>query len=132
VVASTLLRFAFVGLANTFTGLLFIYAAKFFGDFGDVSANALGYSVGICLSFALNRSWTFKHRGSTVWTFVGFVLVQLIAYLANLATVLAALALGINGYVAQALAIVPYASISYLLSKHLVFPPKPRRCQVPD
>lgn len=115
-------RFLSVGVANTLVGLLAIYAAKWFLLLGDVAANAFGYSVGLLLSFALNSRWTFAYRGPHLPALAKFVLVFLVAYAMNLATVLGAIQyLGLNGYVAQAMGIVPYTLTSYLASKYLVF-----------
>jgi len=49
--------------------------------------------------------------------------VIVIAYLANLATVSAALYWGLNSYVAQALGVVPYALVSYFGFKKFAFAP---------
>lgn len=115
-------RFLSVGAANTLVGLLVIYAAKWFLLLGDVAANAFGYTVGLLLSFALNSRWTFAYRGPYLPALVKFVFVTLVAYAMNLATVLGAiLYLGLNGYVAQAMGIVPYTLTSYLASKYMVF-----------
>ena len=47
-------KFLGVGVANTLVALLVIYAAKWYLGLGDVAANALGYSVGLFISFTLN------------------------------------------------------------------------------
>lgn len=115
-------RFFSVGVANTFVGLSFIYAAKWLFHIGDVAANLLGYSVGLLLSFALNSRWTFAYRGPHLPALGKFLLVTLVAYSTNLLTVLVAIEyFGLNAYVAQASGVVPYTLISYLASKYLVF-----------
>jgi len=115
-------RFLSVGVANTVAGLLIIYAAKWFLLLGDVTANAIGYSVGLLLSFALNSRWTFAYRGPHLPALVKFVFVTLAAYRMNLVTVLGAIRyFGVDGYVAQAMGIVPYSLTSYLASKYVVF-----------
>lgn len=115
-------RFLSVGVANTVVGLLVIYLAKWFLHLGDVAANAFGYSVGLLLSFTLNSRWTFSYKGPNLPALVKFVFVTLAAYGMNLATVLSAITyFGLNGYVAQAMGIVPYTLTSYLASKYLVF-----------
>lgn len=115
-------RFLSVGVANTLVGLLVIYAAKWFFQVGDVAANALGYSVGVLVSFALNSRWTFAYRGPRLPALAKFLLVALAAYCMNLLTVMTAIHyIGLNGYVAQALGIPPYTLTSYLASKYLVF-----------
>ena len=115
-------RFISVGVANTLVGLLVIYAAKWLLRLGDVPANALGYAVGLLLSFALNSRWTFAYRGPYLPALVKFVAVVLVAYAMNLFTVLGAISyFGLNGYIAQAMGIVPYTLTTYLASKYLVF-----------
>ena len=58
------LRFALTGVVNTCVGLMFIFAAKYFLEFGDIAANALGYGVGLIVSFVLNALWTFHYAGA--------------------------------------------------------------------
>jgi len=118
----TLARFGVVGIINTMAGLTIIFVAKWLGGLGDVMANLVGYGVGVMISFVLNRQWTFGHVGPRGAAFVRFVLVLTVAYMLNLLTVLGAISVGINGYMAQAMGIIPYFAFSYLASKHLVFP----------
>ena len=118
----SMIRFGVAGVANTCIGLAIIYAAKWFLGVGDVEANVTGYSAGVLLSFAFNKRWTFGHPGGTLPAFFRFLAVLGIAYLLNLLTVIGALGLGIESYVAQALGVIPYAVFSYLGCKHLVFP----------
>lgn len=120
-------RFLSVGVLNLLFGLLVIYGAKWFLQWGDVAANALGYSAGLALSFTLNSRWTFGYRGARAPAAVKFVLVALLAYAVNLLTVLLALRLDLNDYLAQALGVPPYTLASYFLNKYLVF-----RTQPPD
>lgn len=115
-------KFIGVGALNTLLGLLVIYAAKWFLQFGDAAANALGYAVGLSISFMLNGSWTFAYRGPRLPAFGRFLLAMALAYCANLMTVLSAIhLLGVNGYVAQALGIPPFTLTSFLASKYMVF-----------
>lgn len=118
---NSLMKFAAVGLANTLLGLGVIYAAKWFLHFGDLAANLVGYGIGVAFSFVFNKRWTFGHFGNNTSAFFRFLAVLLFAYLVNLMTVIGALRLGVNGFIAQALGVVPYAVLSYLGSKHFVF-----------
>jgi putative flippase GtrA len=115
------MKFAAVGLANTLIGLGIIYAAKWFLRFSDLAANLVGYGTGIAFSFVFNKRWTFGHFGNNASAFFRFVAVLLVAYLVNLMTVIGALHLGVNGFIAQALGVAPYAVLSYFGSKHFVF-----------
>jgi len=107
-------RFALVGVANTLLGLLVIYAAKWVAGLPDFAANLIGYSVGLTVSYFLNARWTFAFRGAHGAAAPRFVLVIVVAYLANIATVYALLGLAINSYIAQAAGIVPYTVVGYL------------------
>lgn len=115
-------RFFSVGALNTLVGLLVIYAAKWFFQFGDFTANATGYGIGILLSFVLNSRWTFSYRGAQVPAFARFLAVTAVAYGINLLTVMMAIRLlDIDGYVAQALGILPYTVTAYLGSRYIAF-----------
>ena len=119
--SSSLVRFLLTGAANTLLGLAIIYALKLLG-MHDVAANLLGYALGIWISYAMHASWSFEYRGSIRAALPRYVLVTVLAYLANLATVSVALYWWeLNGYVAQALGIPPYALVSYLGSRLYVF-----------
>ena len=122
------LRFGIVGLFNTALGLGVIFAGKALGGLGDLAANAIGYAVGIAASFALNRNWTFRHKGEIKRAFWRFVAVFGIAYVLNLATVFGLRDFaGLNAYVAQAIGIVPYTLFSYWASAHYAFSPKDKQ-----
>jgi putative flippase GtrA len=114
-------RFLSVGVLNTLFGLLVIFAAKWWLAMGDVAANALGYGAGLALSFTLNSRWTFGYQGAQLPALLKFLLVAGLAYAMNLLTVLLAIRLGLNGYLAQAMGIPPYTLTTYFASKYLVF-----------
>lgn len=133
----TLMRYLLVGIANTLVGLSTIYFAMYILQLGVVSANAFGYSIGILLSFALNKTWTFSNGDHVVASFLRYILVLAVAYWANLATVLFAdshfdlnpyaavlfanTRFDINPYMAQAIGIIPYTAIGYLGSRYFAF-----------
>jgi putative flippase GtrA len=119
--SSSLVRFLLTGAANTLLGLAIIYALKLLG-MHDVTANLLGYALGISISYAMHAAWSFSYRGSIRAALPRYVLVTVLAYLANLATVSVALYWwGLNGYVAQAFGIPPYVLVGYLGAKLYVF-----------
>ncbi|GGY91463.1 GtrA family protein [Novosphingobium colocasiae] len=117
-----LVRFGLVGLANTATSACVIFAAIRLGS-GDYAANALGYAVGLCLSFALNRGWTFGVRGAVrLSEIVRFGAVVGLSYLVNL-TVLSIMR--DHGFresvIGQGAAMVAYSVCFYILSRRFVF-----------
>jgi putative flippase GtrA len=117
-----LLRYLSVGVANTLVGLLVIYACKWALGTDDALANLIGYGVGILLGFHVNKKWTFGHEGDYWTSLLRYLGVLACAYLANLVTVLYAIeGLGIDGYLAQPLGIVPYTLIGYLGGYYFAF-----------
>jgi putative flippase GtrA len=118
----TFLRYLAVGTLNTCVGLGTIYIALYWLNLSDPLANLTGYSVGILLSFALNKFWTFSATGAAGTQFIKFFLVNGAAYMINLATVMSCIKiLGANHYVAQAVGVVPYTIIGYLGSRYFAF-----------
>src|SRR6267143_1508072 len=118
------IKFAVVGVANTLAGLFLIYLCKWLLGFGDVIANTCGYSIGLVLSFILNRGWTFRHSGPVFPALVRFLAIFILAYLSNLATVLVAInSLEVNSYLAQASGILPYTVIFFFGSRYVAFVP---------
>lgn len=118
----TFVRFLLVGLLNTLVGLSTIYIAMYLLQLEIVQANALGYAVGILIGFALNKTWTFSSRDHVVSSFIRYLLVLAVAYVANLATVLYTNSrFDLNPYIAQALGIIPYTAIGFLGSRYFAF-----------
>ncbi|MGB7550056.1 MAG: GtrA family protein [Chromatiaceae bacterium] len=111
-----------VGVANTLVGLGAIYFAMYFLRLDIFQANALGYSVGILLSFGLNKAWTFRNNDQVIYSFLRYLLVLAVGYLANLATVLISNShFGLNPYIAQALGVIPYTAIGFMGSRYFAF-----------
>ena len=115
-------RFVIVGGVNTSVGLSVIFGAKFFFGFGDVAANAVGYSIGLTVSFLLNRSWTFRDTGPVWAAAIRFFLAFAASYALNLSTVLLLIhRTGMNAYLSQSIGVPVYTICFYLLSKFIVF-----------
>lgn len=116
-------RFAAVGVANTAVGLALIFAGKAILGMGDAAANFAGYAIALLAGFALNKRWTFGHKGGTVGALGRYLGVLLAAYLANLSVTLWAIdALHVGSYWAQAAGVVPYALLGYLGCRFVAFP----------
>jgi putative flippase GtrA len=119
---SRIWRFSVVGVVNTAVGLAVIYGALFAG-LGDFASNALGYGVGLVVSFVLHRGWTFAGRARTLSRdAIGFGLAWVVAYLANLAVIGVGRSLGFteNPFV-QLGGVLIFAATFYLLTSRLVF-----------
>ncbi len=124
----TALKFAGVGVINTLLCLAVIFGLKSMAGFGDVPANVAGYAVGLSCSFLLNRRWTFAHNDHPLPALLRFLLVFLVSYLLNLATVLAAIHLGCNDYLAHLTGMPLYSIAFYFGCRYFVFPQSaPRR-----
>jgi len=116
-----LLTFCVVGAANTLLGLAVIFALKYWGGMHDGWANAGGYAAGMALSFVLNKTFTFSHSGDVSRSALRFVLVQAVAYLLNLGTVIILIGAGANSYLAQTAGILPYTAAGFIGAKYFAF-----------
>ncbi|PNU04211.1 GtrA family protein [Novosphingobium guangzhouense] len=116
------LRFGVVGALNSLVGLAVIWALLRLGV-GDYPANACSYAVGVCLSFVLNRAWTFAVRGPVGSGEVArFLLVFALSYAANLGVLTLMRALGFaHSLIGQGAAMAAYSVCFFLLSRHFVF-----------
>ena len=115
-------KFVLVGLANTTAGLATIFAAKYFINLGDVSANFLGYGLGLILGFALNASWTFLYQGSYLLAFGLYLLAFGMSYAVNLGIVLLLIhGFGFNSYLAQAAGVPFYTVCFFVICQLVVF-----------
>lgn len=117
-----LLRFAAVGVVNTALGYAVIFACMYLVGLGAVTSNVIGYAVGLIVSYLLNRSFTFRSAAPPRREIIRFVAIFLLAYLANLATlVLLIRHAGVHEGVAQLIAGVVYFALSFVLNKYYVF-----------
>ncbi|SFF85920.1 Putative flippase GtrA (transmembrane translocase of bactoprenol-linked glucose) [Novosphingobium sp. CF614] len=115
-------RFGLVGLANTLVGLAII-AVLLRAGAGDYLANAASYSIGLCLSFVLNRAWTFGQRGPVAGIEARrFVIVFVLSYGANLAVLTLMRGIGFGeSLIGQGAGMVVYSVCFFLLSRRYVF-----------
>jgi putative flippase GtrA len=115
-------RFLVVGLLNTAVGLSVIFAAMGLFGFNDIAANAVGYAVGLTVSFIGNRHWTFRDNGPKGATLARFLLSFAFAYVVNLIVVLFVRdGLHLNPYFAQLAGICVYTPLFFVISRSLVF-----------
>lgn len=119
--AGQAVRYGAVGALNTVVGVAVIYLFMALG-LGDVAANAIGYLVGLSLSYALNSQWTFRYRGAHADAVPRFVLVIAAAYAANLAALLLARDLGgVDSHLAQLFGVAAYVGIGFVGSRLYAF-----------
>ncbi|MBE3596494.1 MAG: GtrA family protein [Hydrogenibacillus sp.] len=78
-------RYLLVGVVNTAVGtgtmLILILAA----GISYWPATAIGFALGVLVSFTLNRAFTFRHRGEVRRTFARFVTVTAVGYVVTFA-----------------------------------------------
>lgn len=117
-----LARFALVGVINTAVGFALILLGLRLG-LGDYAANALGYGLGLGVSYALNRSWTFRAVNAPSWAEFGrFAASFVLAYGANLSVLVLGRAAGLAGQPLLHLAgLGLYSVLFYVLSRTIVF-----------
>lgn len=119
------LRFCSVGVLNTLVGFAIIFGLMRFGGVQYLLANAAGYAVGMVLSFTLNRSWTFAHKGPILHSALQWTLVIAVAYAANISVVFAAHEyFGIDRYLSQAFGVFAYTGLSFLGGRYFAFSPR--------
>lgn len=116
------LRFGAVGLANTAIGLMSIYAIIFFFNANPALANAIGYAIGLAVSFALNRLWTFSDTQSIVKVLPRYLTVAGISYVLNLCVVLIGIRyFGAGPYLVQLFGIAIYTPTMFIGCRLFVF-----------
>lgn len=114
-------RYGVVGTLNTVVSLTVIYLFMALGV-GDVTANAVGYLLGLSLSYVLNSQWTFGYRGAHAGAVPRFLLVLAAAYAANLAALLLARDWGgVDSHLAQLFGVAAYVGIGFVGSWLYVF-----------
>ncbi len=116
------LRFCLVGLANTAIGYGLILGWLLVG-MGDYGANALGFAMGLPISYALHQRLTFRRRERRNWREAkAYGLAFAAAYAVNLGVIALGRASGHAGSpLVQGLAVVAYAVSLYGLTRCLVF-----------
>jgi putative flippase GtrA len=89
---------------------------------GPVTSNVLGYSVGLVVSYLLNRAFTFRSPSVSKVEFLRFVSIVLLAYGANLAVLVFLIRhTEVHKALAQVLAGIVYFALSFLMNKYYVF-----------
>lgn len=73
-------RFLLVGVLNTLVGLTAIYLLLNLLGLNYWLATFLGNSTGAVVSYVLNKTFTFRHKGTIRESFWKFVLVILVCY----------------------------------------------------
>lgn len=116
------ISFGLVGVMNTAIGFGTIVVAQSVFGLHPVLANVLGYAAGLTNSFFMNRAITFQDAARDRASIVRFLVAFAVAYGANLMVLLILLSLMPGAaLVWQAVAMVVYTGIFFVLSKFYVF-----------
>jgi putative flippase GtrA len=119
---SLVARYSVVGFINTVVSYAIILMGLRLGA-GDYGANAVGYLVGIALSYILQRRWAFAVKTPpSIREAARFCAAAVLAYGTNLCVIHLARSMGyIGNPAAQAIAMIAYSFTFFVLSRYVVF-----------
>jgi putative flippase GtrA len=121
-IPKSLFRYLLVGVTNTLVGYGVILFVQLGLGVHAIVANALGYFVGLVVSYWLNRVYTFRSTQSHAKSIPTFVAVAGMCYVLNLAVLQLTIGyLGLSASIAQGLAICSYTIAFFVASRYLVF-----------
>ena len=119
------LSFGLVGVVNTAIGFGVITLAQVVFGLHPVPSNVLGYAAGLTNSYLMNRAFTFRGSAHSTGTALRFLLAFGISYGANLVVLLGLMRVSPeHALLWQAVAMVTYTAIFFLISKLYVFRPQ--------
>lgn len=110
-----------VGAGNTLLGFTVIIFCMSQLGMSPPLANATGMIGGYFLSYALHRRYTFRSTVAHGRGLISFLAVMVIGYAANMAVLMGLIALGVAAVAAQALAILTYVAVTFVLNATYVF-----------
>ena len=113
------LKYNVVGIVNTFLGFSIIYGLMFMGV-SPIVSNAVGYAIGMIVSYFLNVQYTFKMDKHSPVLAVKFFIVLGCSYLFNFAILYWLLEI-LNPYIAQLGAMIVYTVNSFVMIRYFVF-----------
>jgi putative flippase GtrA len=121
-VVEQFLKFGVVGLMNTtLTFVTFTILVKAFGVW-YVAASAVGFAVGACNGFLINRSWTFRGHGGGSSAALRWAIVQSSGLLADLGLIyLLVDGLGLPELAGQALALALVVAVTFFVNRTWTF-----------
>lgn len=115
-------KFILVGICNTVLGYIIIFSLMYLLNISPEISNIAGYSVGLIVSYFLNRNFTFQSTQAKRREFLRFFLVFCIAYVANfLMLEILIYEFGTNYGLSQILAGAVYILFSFFMNKSYVF-----------
>jgi putative flippase GtrA len=113
-----LAKFSLVGLSGYVVNLV-VYTALLRGaGWHYLAAATVSFLVAVTNNYTWNRLWTFHdQRGHVGWQGLRFLVVALVAYLANLALLSGLIAEGMDKVLAQAIAVVLVTPLNFIGNK---------------
>lgn len=76
-----MIRFLAVGMVNTLIGMAIMFGLYNLAGLSYWFSSAANYILVSCLSFILNKKFTFRHQGETFWSGIRFALNIAFCYL---------------------------------------------------
>ena len=118
---STFIKYLIIGVFNTIIGYGVIFILMAFGIIPEI-ANIIGYIIGILVSYALNKFYTFKTKSKSKKEFFRFIVSMICAYLINLFVLIVLYRyFHIDKYIATIIASIFYTLSGYVFSKYFAF-----------
>ena len=113
-----LAKFAIVGVSGYAINLA-VYTALLKGaGLHYAAAATCSFLVAVTNNYTWNRLWTFHdQRGHVGWQGLRFLVVALVAYIANLALLAGLISLGVDKVLAQAIAVVLVTPLNFVGNK---------------
>ncbi|SEF19800.1 GtrA family protein [Variovorax sp. NFACC27] len=117
-----LFRFVVVGVANTAFGYAIIFACMYLVGLSAELSNAVGYGIGLLVSYVMHKAFTFNSDRPHREAFVRFLVVFAAAYAANLLVlVILVRGIGVHEAISQVIASAVYVITSFIMNKLYVF-----------
>jgi Predicted membrane protein len=116
-----ILKYLLVGTINTIVGYGIIFFLMFVGVSPEIS-NIVGYTVGISVSYVLNKIYTFQSKANPKKEFPKFVLSLLASYTLNFLTLVLCIHIfKINPYISQIISGAVYTISGFVFLKYFAF-----------
>lgn len=115
-------RFLLVGCINTLAGLTAIYGLMYWTNLNPMTANAIGFIIGVVISYSLNKGWTFESKATLSSAIPKYILSVVLCYGANISALsLLIYAFNTNIYAAQLGGIATYTVLMFIICRLFVF-----------
>ena len=110
-----------VGALNTIVGVAVIFILYKGFDFSLIMSNAVGYGVGLIVSFVLNGSWTFGVSSYRPLTVAKYAALVCFAFIMNIFLIQLLMSFNIAYWIAQMVGVATYSALVFLGMKYAIF-----------